>query len=210
MLSYLSRVGAKINLLVNKKSIFKAYEDSLNLFTNNNKVLDHDVFIFCHDDIEILSSIEDFKFNLDFLGYNDKSGFGGVAGTTYLSESGVWWDQQVWSQGLHKGFVLHGEKITPKPTFYGNYGQVVALDGLFLACRYGTLKHLKLDKPDNFPGLWDFYDIEYTINTHLLGYRNQVLPIFLRHESFGSLAGRESWYKNRDAFIASHTLPIKI
>ena len=137
------------------------------------------------------------------------SGFIGPAGTTYLGTDAVWWNHVNWSKGMHKGLVFHG-KNKLETTYYGHYGQVVVLDGLFLACRARILDDLKLTKPAFFNGEWDFYDIWYTYQAHTKGYKNKAAPILLRHESFGELAGRDSWHKNREAFISVARLPVKI
>ena len=59
-------------------------------------------------------------------------------------------------------------------------------------------------------GLWDFYDIHYTTSAHTLGYKNYTVPLDIVHYSNGELVGRDSWLKNREAFIANTKLPIKI
>jgi hypothetical protein len=58
--------------------------------------------------------------------------------------------------------------------------------------------------------LWDFYDIHYTTTAHHLGFENHTVPVDLIHHSNGELVGRDSWHKNRKAFIANTKLPIKI
>ena len=83
------------------------------------------------------------------------------------------------------------------------------MDGLFLAAKAKTLKEIGLDKPEYFEGDWDFYDIHYTMKAHQTGLINKVVPIIVLHNSFGNLAGRESWHKNREAFIKNTDLPVK-
>ena len=75
---------------------------------------------------------------------------------------------------------------------------------------YKALKQLDLTKPEYFEGEWDFYDIHYTIQAHKKGLYNTVEPIFLLHRSIGELAGRDSWHKNRIAFINVTQLPITV
>ena len=95
-------------------------------------------------------------------------------------------------------------------TTYGPHGQVVALDGLFLAARKEVWEKIKLSKPKYFEGDWDFYDIHYTTKAHQLDYKNYTVPIDMIHYSGGELVGRDSWHKNRQAFIANTQLPISI
>lgn len=213
LLQYLYSCGIKVNLLINKPSIFSAYSDGLNLI--KEEVSEDDIIIFCHDDIEILNNKDDFLNVLIQSTDKKMSGFVGPAGTTYLGLDAVWWNHQLWSQGMHKGLVFHGgQGITDveslETTFYGNYGQVVVLDGLFLACRYRILRDIKITKPGAFEGDWDFYDIWYTSQSYLKGYKNKAVPVLIKHSSFGNLAGRDSWHKNREAFISITKLPLKI
>lgn len=203
--SYLSRAKVKTKFLVGQKSIFRGYANAFKKFD----IQDNDIVIMCHDDIEILTDPEAFRDIIVRSCLKVDAGFVGVAGTTYLSEDAVWWNHTLWKQGKHRGCVHHGNDIlTADITFYGGLGQVVCLDGLFLAASGKLLKDVGLDKPDNFEGDWDFYDIHYTVRAHKKKYKNMVAPISVLHNSHGELAGRDSWHKNRQAFINSNQLPI--
>ena len=65
-------------------------------------------------------------------------------------------------------------------------------------------------KPFYFEGDWDFYDIYYTSKAIRKGYRNYVIELDVLHNSKGDLGGRDSWHKNREAFIKKNDLPLKI
>jgi len=205
--SYLSRAGIKTKFLVGQKSIFSGYSNAFKKFN----IQDNDVVILCHDDIEILNDPDIFKNIIVQTCLQRETGFIGVAGTTHLSKDAVWWNRELWQQGKHRGYVFHGSDVlTADSTYYGPPGQVVAMDGLFLAARGSVLREVGLDKPDNFEGDWDFYDIHYTVSAHKKKYKNKVVPISILHNSHGELAGRESWHKNRQAFIQSNQLPILV
>ena len=206
LVSYLESGSINVELLVGKKSIFSAYDNAVKNLTNPS-----DIVIFCHDDIEILASINSFKNSIyDALSLGQKTGFVGLAGTKCMTPNGIWWDRDTWEAGLHSGCVFHGEsRFSMTPTFYGHPTSVVALDGLFLAATVQTLQNLDLSKPKEFTGDWDFYDIYYTIQAYEKGYINRVLPIIARHTSFGNLAGRDSWHENRKAFTKMFRLPIR-
>ena len=202
---YLSRAGVRTKLLVGQDSMFSGYKKAFEL----TQPKADDTIILCHDDIEILSDIHIFHNELERHLSQVKSGFAGIAGTTLLGEDAVWWDHHRWKQGLHKGHVFHGKDLhSYDNTYYGKPGQVVVMDGLFLAAKAKTLTAIGLDKPDYFEGKWDYYDIFYTLKAHNLGLINKTVPIIVLHNSFGELAGRESWQKNREAFINNHTLPV--
>ena len=205
LLHTLSSYGVEVKLLVNQKSIFGAYSKGL----NSCKASATDIIIFCHDDIKILSP------KLEFLAALSKcveqeTGIVGAAGTTNLGTDAIWWFKERWEQGFHRGKVKHILKNRVEVTPYGDPGQVVALDGLFLAARKQIWEEVGLDKPEYFEGLWDFYDIHYTTSVHNLGYKNYAIPLDILHLSGGDLVGRDSWHKNREAFIAQTTLPLKL
>lgn len=207
LVSYLSSCNIDTKLLVGAKSIFSGYQKAL----EQTKPKDDDIIILCHDDIEILSSKEYFAKALSYRLGDPKTGFVGVAGTTLLSEDAIWWNHTIWSQGKHRGLVFHGESIeTSKATYYGDNDRVVVLDGLFLAAKAKILREVGLQKPSYLEGDWDFYDIHYTFTANDKGYHNYTIPIFILHNSFGELAGRESWHKNRTNFINTHRLPKEI
>jgi hypothetical protein len=197
LVSYLSSAGAQVKLLVNQDSIFDGYKKAFEKVSP----VPSDIIILCHDDIEIDMPLTSFLKVMSIL-QNHKYGFVGPAGTTHLSENAVWWDQTVWKEGKHRGAVHH---INPEGkkyfTHYGAFDQVLVLDGLFLAARAEVLQNIGLDKPPYFEGKWDFYDIYYTYEAHKHGYENHAIPITLTHLSRGELAGRDSWHKNRLAFI---------
>ena len=194
-------------MLIGKESIFEAYREGV----NNILLNDEDIVIFCHDDIEIIMDPQQFINVLVKASRRPKQGFFGPAGTTILTQNAVWWDHNEWQSGKHKGFVMHGKNLsTSEYTYYGNPGKVVCLDGLFLAIQGKTLKSIDLAKPDYFDGDWDFYDIHYTTQAHKKGFYNRVEPIFMLHHSRGELAGRDSWHKNRVAFIENNQLPMQI
>tara|TARA_R110002051_G_scaffold249846_1_gene309235 strand:+ start:16 stop:696 length:681 start_codon:yes stop_codon:yes gene_type:complete len=205
MVDTLSSFGVDVKILVNQSSIFEAYKKGLALC----KASDKDIIILCHDDIELLDNKEEFIANLSVCS-QQYTGIVGPAGTSYLGENAVWWDHPKWEQGYHRGSVQHRkEDGTIYPTEYGRCGQVVALDGLFLAARKEVWKKVGLNKPKYFEGNWDFYDIHYTTTSHLLGYKNCAVPIKIIHHSGGELVGRDSWHKNREAFIHNTKLPLK-
>ena len=203
--SYLSRAGISTKFLVGQKSIFSGYNTAFKKFD----IKDNDIVILCHDDIEILTDPEVFKNIIVRTCLQPETGFIGVAGTRHLSEDAVWWNHALWQQGQHRGYVYHGSDIlTADPTYYGPPDQVVCMDGLFLAARGAVLRDVGLEKPEYFEGDWDFYDIHYTVSAHKKKYKNKVVPISVLHNSHGELVGRDSWHKNRQAFIERASLPL--
>lgn len=208
--------GITVKILAQQSSIFEAYRKGLEACNGN----DEDIIIFCHDDIQILNDKISFVRALAPCVQPD-TGILGAAGTTLLGQDAIWWKQERWAAGYHRGLVKHISNGQPNlsptngqlmitPTSYGPHGRVVALDGLFLAARKEVWTKIGLDKPTYFKGLWDFYDIHYTVKAHLAGLKNYTVPVDLIHHSNGELVGRDSWHENREAFIAHTKLPIAL
>lgn len=207
LLTFLCTCGIKVYLIANARSIFSAYHDA---FQKINPNFD-DITIFCHDDIEIRETPENFVNKLKNSLSDEEVGFVGPAGTMKLDSEAVWWDASLWQAGKHRGTVHH---LDPQKkeyvTHYGEPGDVVVLDGLFLAAKRKVIDEISLKKPTYFEGEWDFYDIHYTSQAYLKGYTNKVISLNILHNSIGELVGRDSWYKNKQAFINNNDLPLEI
>ena len=196
LLTYLEDLGATTKVIIGASSIFEAYNTAFNSFNPDP----NSIFIFCHDDIEILLPKKDLVSVFRNAFFNlGKTGFIGPAGTTLLHKDCVWWNHDIGKQGFHRGMVFHGKDINNcYVTYYGPYDEVVVLDGVFLAAKTSMLKTLKLNKPESFISNWDFYDIHMTMQAHLKGYHNRAAPIPILHNSKGE--PREGWQQNRIAF----------
>ena len=207
LVKWYTKAGINPCLIVGAKSIFSGYKKAL----DRTKPDPGDIIILCHDDIRIITDPEVFKSILIKKLNPVETGFLGVAGTTKLGHTGVWWDLNLWQDQKHSGYVMHGESLdNADPSFYGKYGQTVCMDGLFLAATAHTLNNVGLEKPEEFEGDWDFYDIHYTTKAHLMGLKNYTVPIMILHESIGM--PREMWHKNRGAFLETHEgiFPIEV
>ena len=139
-INYFSDLGIRVWLMCNQRSIFSAYETAFKKAEPDPE----DLFIFCHDDIEIHEPKEDFLDKLIQETESSDVGFVGPAGTTDLGKDAVWWDREKWRAGKHRGrvFHVHPDQIHPVDTLYGFPGEVVVLDGLFLAARAGTISQI--------------------------------------------------------------------
>ena len=205
LLNYYSAGGFQVHIIGGAHSIFHAYNAKVKELDPD----DDDVFVFCHDDIGISERVDYLKERLNqVLNYQD-TGFVGVAGTTHLGTEAVWWNQVQWQAGKHRGCVWHKDKEgQPYKTTYGDQGEVVVMDGLFMACTGKTAQMMDFSKPEFFEGEWDFYDIYYCAEARKLGLKNRVMNLEIIHNSRGELVGRDSWHKNREAFIANYDLPM--
>lgn len=207
LLRFFVTCGIKVYLISGAHSIFHAYHGAFEKINPE----DDDIFIMCHDDIEIRDDAGTWLEKLKKTIGMDGVGFVGPAGTMDLGPTAVWWDQDRWARGKHRGTVYH---INPQgreyKTYYGEEGSVAVLDGLFLAAKAKTLRDIGLKKPGYFKGEWDFYDIHYTSEAFLKGYDNRVMEMDILHNSRGELVGRDSWHTNREAFINRCKLPLKV
>ena len=175
---YLRRAGFNIHELVGHASIFEAYSAGVLRAAPS----DSSIVLLVHDDVEFDLPHTDFvallRSQLDDAGV----GFVGAAGTRNLSRELVWW-RGAPSRTTLAGLVHHGASRA----FFGPYGGVVMLDGLFLAARGRTLRTVRLGPPAALrraPG-WHFYDASYCLQATAAGLLNVALPLGLRHASRG-------------------------
>lgn len=199
---------------IDRPSIYEGHKLNVSNFSREvpyHKLEDDSIVVLCHDDIEIISNKESV---IELLELCNKPGVGfvGVAGGARFDAQniqGAWWNAR--NTGEARGFVFQGkDKETMVPNYFGQHGQVVVLDGCFMACSYKTLKAVGLDKPHYLTSDWDFYDIHLTLKAHLMGLCNYTVPIIIRHESDGQM--REGWHTARQQFLKYHhgNLPIKL
>tara|TARA_R100000458_G_scaffold41666_1_gene39379 strand:- start:1262 stop:1951 length:690 start_codon:yes stop_codon:yes gene_type:complete len=198
--TYFEKAGWELYIMDGCSSIFEAYEKGI----NEANVSIKDYVIMCHDDIHILTNPEDFNSIIEGFLQKYKIGFAGVAGTKQFLESAVWWDGlQNPVQSHLSGFIYHGTNLmNMRATYYGETGRVAVLDGVFLACKGSTLRSIKLSKPEDFKGDWDFYDIYLTLQAHMKGLDNYTMPLQILHKSLGETAGKEGWHYNKEAIKA--------
>jgi len=195
-----SHIDMRIAVAYDAPSIYQGHTQNLDWTTLDTKLEDDDIIVMCHDDIQIMTNHHEFESYLK-LCLKPNVGFLGVAGSTYFDMekiNGAWWSSR--NFGATRGFVFQGnDHVFMAPNYFGPYGQVVVLDGCFIACSYKTLKLMGLHQPSYLSGPWDFYDIHLTFKAHRMGYSNFTVPIIIRHESPGEM--RKDWYKARDEFV---------
>jgi len=197
--NYLKEAGWTVAVMAGCKSIFEAYTNAITEYN----IKSEDSVIMCHDDISILTNKSTFNEIIEENLKERSVGFLGIAGTRILRNSCVWWEGLGdYASGHLAGMVYHGSTYKDmQETYYGPTGEVVALDGVFLACKGRTLFQISTKKPSYFSGDWDFYDIYYTLQAHTKGLRNYAIPIQIFHRSRGETSGKSSWHANREALI---------
>ena len=206
LLDYIKKQDLDIDVVVgvNQTDFYSGHQNNLKAYS----LEDDDVIVFLHDDVKILSNVNDFCKYLSLCNTRD-TGFLCLAGCTFLGYDGIWWNAR--SIGASRGFVFQGKNdISMSANPFGQHGQIICGDGCFLACSYRTLKKVGLEQPSYLKSGWDFYDIDLTFRAHLMGLNNYTVPIICRHESDGQM--RKEWYDARQAFLRQYNqdIPCKL
>lgn len=153
-----------------------------------------DIVVLCHDDIyfdtnswynKILSHFQDTDF-----------GIIGVAGTTYMPKSGMWWEDRTKMVGIvnHES---EGKKWESK--YSGGLGngikETVVVDGVFLVVKKSSLKQTFDETVEGF----HFYDIQFCFRNFIEGVKIGVISnVRITHKSIGMT--NHQWEKNRNLF----------
>lgn len=201
----LQTVGVKnVNILEyqnnNEYSLAEIYNKGLKESTT-------DIVVFCHNDITLEKGwgkklLDDFSNNTEF-------GVIGKAGSSYMSESGVYWER-MWQ--TMSGQVYHhppGNKkflsqYSPK---IPNLVEVVTIDGLFISIDKTKIKH----NFDESIGKFHFYDHGFCIPNYLDGVKIGVTSSFeITHESVGK--PNQEFFDSKDLFVEKYKehLPIDL
>lgn len=174
-----------------QKSLTKVY----------NEILDEsqtDIVVLCHDDIYFETRKWAAKLEKHFS--NSDYGILGVAGTTYLSTSGRWWDVTT----EMKGTVNHeheGKKWTSKYSIYetNEITPTIIVDGLFIGVHKNRIKKNFNESFDGF----HFYDISFCFDNFIEKVSVGVVPdILITHKSVGMT--NESWESNKVFFAEKY------
>jgi glycosyltransferase involved in cell wall biosynthesis len=183
------------------KSLSQVYNEIINEAKS-------DIVILCHDDIYFDTPAWYSKVQKSF----EKNDFGilGVAGTTHLSQSGMWWESNRRKNIV--GIVIHeigGKKWESRYSSpQGNeISQVAVVDGVFIAIHKLRIKKLFVE---DFKG-FHFYDLPFCLENHLEGVKIGVTTnIRITHKSIGQT--NQQWEDNRKQFIENYgeVLPVKI
>ena len=193
---FINHVGATIGVQhkticypnFNEFSLAQIYNDAIEKHNEKNCI-----FVMCHNDIwfktknwgKLLLT----KFN------NSKYDIIGVAGSTYLPTSGMWWEDR----SKMFGIVEHTNGITTWVSEFSKpivgVKEVVLIDGLFMAFNPETIIH-KFD--EDFKG-FHFYDLSFCIPNYLDGCNIGVTTVIrILHKSVGQV--NQQWENNRLQF----------
>lgn len=156
----------------------------------------NDIVVLCHDDIYFDTK----NWGKKLLSHFNKTDYGilGVAGTTDLSESGMWWD----NSNKMVGIVNHeheGKKWTStySKDLKNNIAQCCIIDGLFIALDKNKIKNNFNESVKGF----HFYDLEFSFSNNIENVKVGVIfNIRITHKSIGIT--NDSWEENKKEFVS--------
>jgi len=181
------------------RSLTEVYNEILNEATN-------DIVIICHDDIYFDTK----NWANKILKHFNKSDYGilGVAGTTYMPKSGMWWEDRTTMCGIvnHEN---EGKKWESKysKNLEDKIKNVIVVDGLFICIHK---KRIISNFDENVSG-FHFYDINFSFENFIKGVKIGVIfDVRITHKSIGMT--NDKWEENRILFSKkfSEYLPTKI
>jgi len=190
--------------------IEKVNNGEKNLSQVYNEILSesiYDIVVLCHDDIYFDTNNWSQKLEKLFK-RNDQFGIVGVAGTTELPKSGMWWEDRskMWGIVNHEN---DGKKWESRysDSLNNEIKEVVIVDGVFIAIN----KKRIVENFDESVGGFHFYDVNFCFKNFLKNVKIGVTTIVrLTHKSIGMT--NNSWEKNRVNFSKKYKdeLPKKI
>ena len=184
----------------NQYSLSEVYNKAIDEHNEENAIM-----VFCHHDI-IFQTQNWGKLLLNHFNHTD-FGIIGVAGSNYLADSGIWWEDR----SKMSGKINHTDGVN---TWLSEYSDningvkpVAVIDGVFMAIDYSKTAHKFNEKF----GKYHFYDISYSIDNYLDDVKIGVITnIRILHKSVGQT--NDSWEENRVKFVKEYedVLPIRL
>ena len=175
-----------------------------------NEIIDessHDILVLCHDDIYFDTNRWGKKLLRSFESHSE-FGILGVAGSTFMPQSGQWWEDR----SKMFGVVNHeheGKKWQSKysQNEENEIKQTVIVDGLIISLDKNKIKKRFDETVEGF----HFYDVEFTFQNHLEDVKVGVITnVRITHKSIGQT--NQQWEDNREFFVKKYggNLPSKI
>lgn len=184
----------------NQFSLTELYNKALNKYSSENVVM-----VFCHPDI-IIRTKDWGRLLLNKFNSTDYDIIG-VAGSTYMPESGMWWQDRTKMVGIvdhTDGFKTWTSEYSPERK--GQITPTVLIDGLFMAVNPDNLEH---HFDEDFKG-FHHYDTSFCLPNYLDGCNIGVTTdIRILHKSVGQT--NEQWEENRKKLVEKYKdeLPLK-
>ena len=179
----------------NTDPLSKVYNKAIDFAIKEN--VDH--IILCHDDI-ILENFDYDKLKKHFKEYDVL----GVAGASQIKvqEPALWHMMGGGFNGGHlHGAVAHlGDTGKKSMTAFGPYPhKAVIMDGVFLAISRKVFKKIRFD--ESCPAGFHMYDLQYTLDASVAGYKCGVIDAYITHASPGLRSFTEDWKSGQSWFL---------
>ena len=183
-----------------EKNLSQVYNEIISESTN-------DIVVLCHDDIYFDTKNWGQKLEKLF-DKNEKFSIIGIAGTTEMPKSGMWWEDR----SKMCGIVNHehnGKKWESRysDSLQNSIKEVVIVDGLFIAINKNKIKHTFDETVSGF----HMYDVNFCFRNYLEDVKIGVTTsIRVTHKSIGET--NNSWENNRVIFTKKYknNLPSKV
>ena len=181
-----------------------------NLSQTYNEIIsesEYDIVVLCHDDIYFDTNNWGSKLVKTFE-KNPEYGILGMAGTTHMPKSGMWWEDRSKMYGIvnHES---EGKKWESRysDSFQNSVKEVVVVDGVFITLQKQTIKETF---DESVPG-FHMYDINFCFKNFINDVKIGVITnIRLTHKSIGMT--NEQWDTNKNTFAKKYSelLPSKV
>jgi glycosyltransferase involved in cell wall biosynthesis len=167
----------------------------------------YDIVVLCHDDIYFDTNNWVNKLTKVF-DKNSEYGILGMAGTTHMPKSGMWWEDRTKMYGI-VNHEHNGKKWESKysESLGNDVKEVVSVDGVFIAINKNKIKSNFDESVSGF----HMYDINFCFKNFLEEVKIGVITnIRLTHKSIGMT--NEQWETNKNLFAEKYksNLPTKV
>ena len=181
----------------NQFSLSQVYNDAIKTHR-----VDNCIFVMCHNDI-VIKTRNWGKVLLNHYNFTDYAIIG-VAGTTFVPKSGMWWEDRSKMYGI----VEHTNVLNTWSSEYSEQSNeikpTVMIDGLFMTFDPDKIVN---GFNENY-GKYHFYDITFSVDNYLENCNIGVsTSIRVLHKSIGET--NPSWEENRLKFASEYDLPIR-
>jgi hypothetical protein len=178
-------------------SLASIYNDAL-----KTHVEDDCVFVFCHNDM-IYKTKNWGKVLLNQFNHSDYDIIG-VAGTTYIPVSGMWWEDRSKMYGIVEHTDGNTSWVSEYSPQFNGVKSTLMIDGLFMGV---DPENIVKGFNENY-GKFHFYDISFCVDNYLEDVNIGVTTsIRVLHKSVGQT--NQSWEDNRQKFAGEYKLPLR-
>lgn len=162
------------------------------------------IIVCIHDDIHLEKGWDKKLFD-----YFESSDYGilGLAGTTDLPQSGIWWEDK--NRMIGRVFHLQANGRYYESKYSNKYVNkilpAVCIDGLFIGVHRDRIKK---DFDERFDG-FHFYDIPFCVRNYYAGVNIGVITdISVKHDSIGK--PNQKWFDNKAKFMSLYKLKLPL